>query len=49
MSKATPHTVPLGDVTITIINVGDMMVDMAQSIEFRANSRSTPRSSSLDL
>jgi glyoxylase-like metal-dependent hydrolase (beta-lactamase superfamily II) len=32
MSKATPHTVPLGDVTITIINVGDMMVDMAQEM-----------------
>ena len=32
MSKCTPHTIPLGDATITIVNVGDMMVDMAQEI-----------------
>jgi glyoxylase-like metal-dependent hydrolase (beta-lactamase superfamily II) len=33
MSNATPHTIPLGDAVITIINVGDMMVDMAQEID----------------
>lgn len=27
-----PHTIPLGDVTITIINVGDMMVDMGEEL-----------------
>ncbi len=32
MSNATPHTISLGDATITIINVGDMMVDMAREI-----------------
>ena len=32
MSNATPHTIALGDATITIVNVGDMMVDMAQEI-----------------
>lgn len=32
MSKTTPHSIGLGDATISIINVGDMMVDMAQEI-----------------
>ena len=32
MSSAAPQTIALGDATITIINVGDMMVDMAQEI-----------------
>ncbi|HEY6539685.1 MAG TPA: MBL fold metallo-hydrolase, partial [Ktedonobacteraceae bacterium] len=32
MSNATPHTITLGDATLTIINVGDMMVDMAEEI-----------------
>lgn len=32
MSNATPHTIALGDATITIINVGDMMVDMVQEM-----------------
>src|ERR1700737_508545 len=32
MSNATPHTLSLGEATITIVNVGDMMVDMAQEI-----------------
>jgi glyoxylase-like metal-dependent hydrolase (beta-lactamase superfamily II) len=32
MSNRTPQAIPLGDATITIINVGDMMVDMAQEI-----------------
>lgn len=32
MSNATPHTIALGDATLTIINVGDMMVDMAEEI-----------------
>jgi len=32
MTNATPHSIGLGDVTITIINVGDMMVDMAQEM-----------------
>jgi glyoxylase-like metal-dependent hydrolase (beta-lactamase superfamily II) len=32
MSNATSHSISLGDATITIINVGDMMVDMAQEI-----------------
>lgn len=27
-----PHTIPLGDATITIINVGDMMVDMGEEL-----------------
>jgi glyoxylase-like metal-dependent hydrolase (beta-lactamase superfamily II) len=32
MPNAAPHTITLGDATLTIINVGDMMVDMAQEI-----------------
>ncbi len=32
MSNAVPHTIALGDATLTIINVGDMMVDMAEEI-----------------
>jgi glyoxylase-like metal-dependent hydrolase (beta-lactamase superfamily II) len=32
MSHATPHTIPLGDAFITIMNVGDMIVDMAQEL-----------------
>jgi glyoxylase-like metal-dependent hydrolase (beta-lactamase superfamily II) len=32
MSNATPHTLSLGEAAITIINVGDMMVDMAQEM-----------------
>ena len=32
MSNTTPHTIALGDATLTIINVGDMMVDMAEEI-----------------
>lgn len=32
MSTVTPHTIALGDATITIVNVGDMMVDMAQEM-----------------
>ena len=32
MSNATPHTIALGDATLTIISVGDMMVDMAEEI-----------------
>jgi glyoxylase-like metal-dependent hydrolase (beta-lactamase superfamily II) len=32
MSNATPHAISLGEATITIINVGDMMVDMAQEM-----------------
>src|ERR1051326_2735025 len=32
MSNAAPHTIALGDATLTIINVGDMMVDMAEEI-----------------
>lgn len=32
MPNTTPHTIPLGDATITIINVGDMMVDMAEEL-----------------
>jgi hypothetical protein len=32
MSNATPRTIALGNATITIINVGDMMVDLAQEI-----------------
>ena len=30
--NATPRTIALGNATITIINVGDMMVDLAQEI-----------------
>lgn len=32
MSNAAPHTIALGDATLTIINDGDMMVDMADEI-----------------
>ena len=32
MSNATPRTIPLGDAAITIINVGDMMVDMGEEL-----------------
>ena len=32
MSNTAPHTITLGDATLTIINVGDMMVDMAEEI-----------------
>src|SRR5579872_5879829 len=32
MSNTTPHTLSLGDATITIINVGDMMVDMEEEL-----------------
>ena len=32
MSNAAPHTIALGNATLTIINVGDMMVNMAQEI-----------------
>lgn len=32
MLNTTPYTIALGDATLTIINVGDMMVDMAQEI-----------------
>src|SRR5579864_7923631 len=32
MSNTTPRTFPLGDATITIMNAGDMMVDMAEEL-----------------
>ncbi len=32
MSNMTPRIMPLGDATITIINVGDMMVDMGEEL-----------------
>ena len=32
MSNTTPRAIPLGDATITIINVGDMMVNMAEEM-----------------
>ena len=32
MANAALHTIALGDATLTIINVGDMMVDMAEEI-----------------
>jgi hypothetical protein len=32
MSNATPRTIALGTATLTLINVGDMMVDLAQEI-----------------
>src|SRR5579863_2621747 len=32
MSNITPRALPLGDATITIINAGDMMVDMAEEM-----------------
>ena len=37
MSNITPRVIPLGDATITIINVGDMMVDMGEELAVPAS------------